>query len=296
MPKPRILSGMRPTGRAPPRQPHGGPRELGSPPGLLRLLLLHRRLALADDGLRRPLGHRGERARGGDGLAGGRSRPRAVDALHPEPGAGARGAAPPAVDGGAGAVAGAGADLQGAAAAAHREGPLDLRLPGLPGAADRGHHHLQGGRGSGGGGPGPPRRADPGDRPTLQQHLRGDLPRAEDAAHRGEAHPRHRRAQDVEVVRQCRVHEGRRGHPSQEDQADAHRPRPHAADRPRRPRQVPGLRPAQGLLHPRDPGMGGRGVPDRGDRLHRLQGEADRSHARAPGRDPRAPARVRVAS
>ena len=41
---------------APPRQLHGGPRQLGAPPGLVRLLLHDRGLALPDHGLRRPLG------------------------------------------------------------------------------------------------------------------------------------------------------------------------------------------------------------------------------------------------
>ena len=131
----------------------------------------------------RPLRHPGQHPGGGHRLAGRRARPRALHALHPEPGARARGAAPAALDGHAAAVAGAGADLQGAAAAPAGEGPLDLRLPRLPAAADRGHHHLQGGRGAGGRGPGPAHRADPRDRAPLQQLLRPRLPGAEDAAH-----------------------------------------------------------------------------------------------------------------
>ena len=211
MPKPRILSGMRPTGAAPPRQLHGRARQLGRAcRTAYECFFSHRRLALAHHRLRRPRRDPRERARGGDRLARGRARPRALDALHPEPGARARRAAPAALDDRAGAVARAGADLQGAAAEPRGEGPLDLRLPRLPAAADGRHRHLQGRRGAGGRGPGAARRAGARDRAPLQQPLRRGVPRAADPADRGEAHPRHRRAQDVEVVRQRDLPEGRR--------------------------------------------------------------------------------------
>src|SRR3989304_6237789 len=120
-----------------------------------------------------------------DWLAGGAgSRP--PPALRPEPGAGARGAAPAALDDRARALAGARADLQGAAAAAPGPGPLDLRLSRVPAAADGRHHHLQGGRGSGRGGPGPAHPAVARGRPPLQQPLRAGLPGAADAAAGGE--------------------------------------------------------------------------------------------------------------
>ena len=199
------------------------------------MLLLDRGLALAHHRLRRPLVDPRERDRGGHRLAGRGHRPRALDRLHPEPGAAARGAAPAALDDRAGAVAGAGADLQGAAAEPRREGPLDLRLPRLPAAADRRHHHLQGGRGAGGGGPGAPHRARARDRAPLQQPLRRRVPGAADAADRGEAHPRHRRPQDVEVVRQRDLPQGRPGDGEAEAAAHGHRPGAQAAHRPRRP-------------------------------------------------------------
>ena len=69
-------------------------------------------------------------------------------------------------------------------------------------------------------------------------NLYGDgVPGAADAAHRGQAHPRHRRAQDVEVVRQRDLPEGRPGDGEAEAAADGHRPRAQAAHRPRRPRR-----------------------------------------------------------
>ena len=79
---------------------------------------------------------------------------------------------------------------------------------GYPLLQTRRHRDLPGGRGAGGGGPGPPHRADPRGRAPLQQPLRAGVPRAEDAAHRHPAHAGHRRAEDVEVVRQRRLPEG----------------------------------------------------------------------------------------
>ena len=75
-----------------------------------------------------------------------------------------------------------------------------------------------------------------------------------------------------------------------EDPAHGHRPRAQAAHRSRQPRHLPGVRPAQGLLHAGDPGLGGGGLPHRGHRLPGLQGRAARPPPAAPGGDPR-PAR-----
>ena len=73
--------------------------------------------------------------------------------------------------------------------------------------------------------------------------------------------PGHRRAQDVEVVRQRHLPEGPAGGGAREAEADGHRPRAQAAHRPRQPRHLPGLRPAQGLLAGGDAGLGGAGLP-----------------------------------
>ena len=72
-----------------------------------------------------------------------------------------------------------------------RQGPLDLRLPGLPGAPGRGHHHVQALRGPGGRRPGPARRDHPRDRAALQPLLRPGVPGA-----RGRPHPDPEAARD----------------------------------------------------------------------------------------------------
>ncbi len=66
------------------------------------------------------------------------------------------------------------------------------------------HRDLQGRRGAGGGGPGSPHRADPRGGAPLQQLLRAGVSRAQDPAHAHPSHPGNRRAEDVEVVRQRR--------------------------------------------------------------------------------------------
>ncbi len=76
MNKPRILSGMRPTGALHLGNYLGALENWVAPAGPLRLLLLDRGLALADHRLRRPLGDPRERDRGGHRLAGRRARPR----------------------------------------------------------------------------------------------------------------------------------------------------------------------------------------------------------------------------
>ena len=65
-----------------------------------------------------------------------------------------------------------------------------------------------------------------------------------------------------------------------EDPADGHRSRAQAADRSRQSRHLPRVRPAQGLLHAGDPGLGRGGMPHRGHRLPRLQGRAARPSPR----------------
>ncbi len=171
----------RPLGHAPDRRaaPRPLPRraeELGAPAGRVRVLLLRRRLARADDALRRARHHREERLRHGDRLARRRHRPRQRDHLHPEPPARARRAVHAAGDGHAARLARARADLQGPDGEAQGPRPRDLRLPRLPAAAGGRHPDLQGRLRAGGRGPVVARRADARGRAPLQPSLR---PRAE---------------------------------------------------------------------------------------------------------------------
>ena len=104
-------------------------------------------------------------------------------AVHPVDGAGARRAAPAAVDDRADAVARARPDLQGAAGAGHRSRPRHLRLPRLSAAADRRRRHLQRARGAGGRRSGAAPGAVARDRAPLQRALRRGLRRAAADAH-----------------------------------------------------------------------------------------------------------------
>ena len=124
---------------------------------------------------------------------------------------------------------------------------------------------LQGGRGAGGGGPGA--RTSSSTREIVRRfnNLYGDgLPGAADAAHRGQAHPGHRRAQDVEVVRQRDLPEGRtRGGAGRSCRPMVTDPARKRRTDPGDPDDLPGVRPAPGLLAGRDAGVGGRGLPHR---------------------------------
>ena len=101
--------------------------------------------------------------------------PEQVDDLHPVHGAGARRAPPAAVDAHAARLAGARAHLQGADPADREQGPVDLRLPRLPGAADGGHRHLPRRLRAGGRGPGEPPRDQPRDRAPVQLSLQAEV-------------------------------------------------------------------------------------------------------------------------
>ena len=102
----------------------------------VRLLLLRRRLARADQRLRRHQPADDLHVRQRRGLDRRRARSREEHVLHPVARARARRAVPAAVDGRAGAVARARADLQGAAGEPEGQGSLVDRLPRLPAAAD----------------------------------------------------------------------------------------------------------------------------------------------------------------
>jgi hypothetical protein len=196
-------------------------------------------------------------------LARGRPRPRALGDLHPVAGARTRRAPPAALDAHAARLAGAGADLQGPAAAAREQGPGDLRLPRLPGAADGGHHHLPRRLRAGGGGPDEPPRAVARDRPPLQRLLRRRLPRAAAAVHLEPQGAGDRRPQDVEELRQRhRASPRPRLHP-QEVHADVHRPAAAAAQRPGPPGGLQPVRVPQAGFEPRDPRTGRPRVPQR---------------------------------
>ena len=126
-----------PDRQAAPRSSRRRAAELGRAAGAVRLLLFRRRLARADERLRRhqPDCRATRYDNVADWIAAGR-RSGAQHVLRPVAGARARRAVPAAVDGHADAVARARADLQGAAGAADREGSVDARLPRLPAAAD----------------------------------------------------------------------------------------------------------------------------------------------------------------
>ena len=94
--------------------------------------------------------------------------------------------------------------------------------------------------------------------------------------------PRHRRAQDVEELRQHHPDDRSGAGGAQEAEAHGHRPGARAAHRSRRPRQVPRRRPAQGVLERGNAGQGLRGMPHRRHRLHRMQ----ELGCRRPGADP----------
>ena len=126
-----------------------------------------------------------------------RPRPRAQHAVRPVARARARRAVPAAVDDRADPVARARADLQGADGAAGREGPLDARVPRLSAAADGGRHHLRravrAGRRGSGAAPGAVSR----DRAAVPQLLRRAVRRAAAAADAGAAPAGARQPQDV---------------------------------------------------------------------------------------------------
>ena len=189
-------------------------------------------------------------------------------------------------------LAGARAELQGAAAAAPGEGPLHLRLPRLPAAAERGHHDLQGGRGAGGRGPGAARRADARGRAPLQPPLRPGLPRAEDAAHR------ERRACRAPTAARCRSPTATRSSSRTRRRWCAQKIKPMVTDPARKRRTDPGnpdICPVFDLHKAFSPTetqeWAAAGLPHRRHRLPRLQGPAHRPPAAAPGGDPRPAAR-----
>ena len=104
--------------------------------------------------------------------------------------------------------------------------------------------------------------------------------------------PRDRRPEDVQKLRERDRHRrGRRSDPlPPADDDDG--PGAQAAQGPRRPGEVPGVRPAPHLLRRGHPGLGRRGLPHRRDRLHPVQGRArrspgarDRPHRGAPRRE-----------
>src|SRR5205807_1784164 len=229
-----------------------------------------------------------EHDRDGRGLARRRSRPRALAALAPVGGAGARRAPPALLDGHAARLARARAHLQGDGGAARLRVAL-VRAPLVSAAPGGRHPHVQSPLGPGRYRPGAARRADAGGRAPLQSHVRRGLSGARGQAHRDPEGARHRRAEDVEVLRQRHLPLGpARGRDGQ-GAADGHRPRAPPPLGPRQPRRVPGLRPPQDLHARGRPRVGGDRLPDGRHRVPRLQGPAARAHAPAPGPDPRAP-------
>ncbi len=116
--------------------------------------VLRRRLARADDALRRHGVDRRQRLGDVRRLARRRHQSDAGDDLHPVARARARRAHAAARDDHAGRLARARADVQGPAAEARRSRPVELRLPRLPGDAGRRHPDLPREHGPGRRGPG----------------------------------------------------------------------------------------------------------------------------------------------
>ena len=173
--RPRIFSGIQPSGIV-----HLG-NDLGAIRNYVRLQrelrgdLLHRRLPRPDQHPRAGLAALTD-ARDGGVPPGARPGSRALHPVRPEPPARAYRACLAVHDRDAGQLAGADADLQGKEAeAARRHQPRAAHLPGPAGGR---HRHLQGLARPGRQGPGRPSRAEPRDRPDLQQPLRRDLPRS----------------------------------------------------------------------------------------------------------------------
>jgi hypothetical protein len=160
-----------PPGHAP-RPPAWRVEELAAPAVRVRLLLLRGRLACADDALRGSVGHRAERARNADRMAGGGHQPGGRDDFRAVGCAGACRVALAAVDDHAAWLAGARADLQGPAGEAQGTRPGHLRLSRLSAAAERGHPDVSGGPCAGRRGPGRACRDHARDRPPLQSPLR----------------------------------------------------------------------------------------------------------------------------
>ena len=148
----------------------------------VRLLLLRRRLARADQRLRRHQPADLLRLRQRGRLDRRRARSREEHVLHPVAGAGTRRAVPAAVDGRAGAVAGARADLQGAAGEPERQGPVVDRLSRLSAAADGRRRDVRRAVRAGRRGSGRPSRAGARGRAPVQQLLRRRAGRAAAAA------------------------------------------------------------------------------------------------------------------
>ena len=148
----------------------------------------------------------------------------------------------------AGALARAQPDLQGPDRAAQQQGPVHLRVSGLPGAAGRGHHHVQALRRTGGRGPGAARRDHPRDRPALQLFLRPGVPGARGHPDRDPQTARDRPPQDEQELRQR--HLPLRSGRCRRDQGGDHDhgPPAHAQVRPRQPRRVQRVRLPQALL------------------------------------------------
>ena len=217
-------------GRAAPRQRPRRDPQLRPAPGRVRHDLLHRRLPRADEP------PRPGRAAGADARDGGRAgrpgpRPGPLHPLRAEPPPRAHRARLAADDGHAGELARADAHLQGEAREpARRHQPRPAHVPG---AAGRGHRHLQGVAGPGRQGPGRPPGALARDRPALQLDLRRDLPRAAGRPHRGSRGARHgRRPEDEQVAEQHHRDPGlARGHPAPGHE-HGHRHAAHPADRP----------------------------------------------------------------
>ena len=144
---------------------------------------------------------------------------------------------------------------------------------------------------AGGGGPVEPPRDLPRDRAPVQRTLRRRLPGAEGALHADAEGQRHRRPQDVEVLRQHDRHHRGGGRRPREGDGDGDGPGPRAAPGPGQPGELQPLPVPRALLAARRGRGRGPGVPDGGARLRRLQEAPDRQPQRGARAVPRRSAR-----
>ena len=195
----RVLSGMRPTGKL-----HLG-NYLGALENWVKLqddydcffFVANWHVLTTDAGdsaRRRRLHHRDDGR-----LARRRPRSRAQHAVHPVARARARGAAPALLDGDAGGLARARADLQGDGGAARTRVAL-LRAARLSAAPVRRHPDVQGALGARRRRPGPARRADARGGAAVQQHVDARVSRAGGQAHADPQGAGDGRAEDVQVA------------------------------------------------------------------------------------------------
>ena len=266
--------------------------ELGRAAVEIRLVPLRRRLARADDALRRHQRDCREHLRQRRRLDRRRPRSREEHLLHPVAGPGARRALPAVPDGHADPVARARADLQGTGRAVERSRPVEHRLSRLPAVAGGRHRRLRRALGAGRRRPGAAPRADARSGAPLQQFLSGQPGRAAGAADADVAPARARQPEDEQELQQHHRPVGRCEDRAEQGAADVHRSEARARRHSRHGRGQPGVHVPRRLQSESGGSRGLEGaLPHRQGRRRRGQDQArrcDQRHARADSRAPRA--------